>query len=118
MITRGVELAKEWHYSINSILFHELDRLDPTSVIVCATTNRPDLVDSALRDRLYGIEIPSIPLDQLRLLVKEILSSSGVGSQEIEEQIFEKLKNLKNPTLRDARQLTVVECIKNRVWSV
>src|SRR5271157_2824425 len=55
MLARGKELAKEWHYSINSILFHEIDTLDPSKAVVCATTNRPDLVDEALRDRLYSI---------------------------------------------------------------
>jgi len=121
MITRGVELAKEWHYSINSILFHEIDRLDPTCEIVCSTTNRPDLVDAALKDRLYRIEMPPIPLDELRIVVQDILDSSGVRSPEkemLENRIFDELKKLQNPTIRDARQITVIECIKERVWSV
>ena len=120
MMARGVELAKEWHYSINSILFHEIDRLDPFSVIVCATTNRPDLVDDALRDRLFVIEVPPPPIEQLRFVIGEILDSTGVSShrEELEEKIFSKLKDLENPTIRDARQLTVIECVKNRVWSI
>jgi SpoVK/Ycf46/Vps4 family AAA+-type ATPase len=118
MITRGVEIAKEWHYSINAILFHEIDRLDPTCEIICATTNRPDLVDVALKDRLYRIEVPPLPLDQLRTVIKDVLQSSGVTSPGLEESIFNKLKSINNPTIRDARQLTVIECIKNRVWSV
>ncbi|MCP8314925.1 MAG: AAA family ATPase, partial [archaeon] len=121
MITRGVELAKEWHYSINSILFHEIDRLDPTCEIVCSTTNRPDLVDVALKDRMYRLEMPPIPLDELRIVVQDILDSSGVRSPEkemLENRIFDKLKKLQNPTIRDARQITVIECIKERVWSV
>ena len=32
MLARGAELAKEWHYSINSILFHEVDKLDPPTL--------------------------------------------------------------------------------------
>ena len=120
MMARGVELAKEWHYSINSILFHEIDRLDPFSVIVCATTNRPDLVDAALRDRLFVIEVPPPPTEQLRVVIGEILDSTGVTSEreELEERIFAKLKDLGNPTIRDARQLTVIECIRSRVWSI
>jgi SpoVK/Ycf46/Vps4 family AAA+-type ATPase len=49
MISRGASMAKEWHYAINSILFHELDALDPARLIVCATSNRPDLVDDATK---------------------------------------------------------------------
>ena len=119
MITRGIDLAKEWHYSINSILFHEIDSLDPTYEIVCATTNRSDLVDAALRDRLFRVEAPPVPLEQLRPVIREILETSGVRSnlKDIEDQVFSKLKSLKTPTIRDARQITVIECIKNRVWS-
>jgi ATP-dependent 26S proteasome regulatory subunit len=121
MLARGVELAKEWHYSINSILFHEIDQLDPSYEIVCATTNRPDLVDIALRDRLYVLSMPSIPLDQLKIAMTEILNSSGVRSQmreELEKTIVEKLERLKQPTLRDVRQITVIECITRRVWEI
>lgn len=120
MMARGVELAKEWHYSINSILFHEIDRVDPFSVIVCATTNRPDLVDAALRDRLFVIEVPPPPVGQLKFVIKEILDSTGVSSEkeELEDRIFSKLKEIESPTIRDARQLTVIECIKTRAWSI
>ena len=120
MMARGVEIAKEWHYSINSILFHEIDRLDPFSAIVCATTNRPDLVDAALRDRLFVIEVPPPPIEQLRFVIREILDSTGVSTkrEKLEERIFSKLKNLENPTIRDARQLTVIECVESRVWSI
>jgi SpoVK/Ycf46/Vps4 family AAA+-type ATPase len=120
MMARGAELAKEWHYSINSILFHEIDRLDPFSSIVCATTNRPDLVDAALRDRLFIIEVPPPPAEQLGMVVREILDSTGVkhDRERVEKQILSKLGNLANPTIRDARKLAVVECISNRAWSV
>lgn len=121
MLARGVELAKEWHYSINSILFHEIDQLDPTYEIVCATTNRPDLVDEALRDRLYVIEMQNIPLGQLKTLVEDMLSSSGVHSErreKLERIIVERLEKLPQPTLRDVRQIVVIECIKNRVWEI
>jgi SpoVK/Ycf46/Vps4 family AAA+-type ATPase len=118
MITRGVDIAKEWHYSINAILFHEIDRLDPACEILCATTNRPELVDEALKDRLFRIEVSPLPLDQLRVVIKEVLESSGAYSQELEESILNKLNGIPNPTIRGARQLTVLECIKNGVWSI
>lgn len=121
MITRGAELAKEWHYSINSILFHELDDLNPYETIVCATTNRPDLVDEAIKTRLYGFRIDSIPIDGLRNVVSEILDASNMVSSDralMLKTIMEKLLKLKSPTIRDARQITVVECIKNGAWSV
>jgi SpoVK/Ycf46/Vps4 family AAA+-type ATPase len=120
MISRGVDLAKEWHYSINSILFHELDRLDPYETIVCATSNRIDLVDEAIKTRLYPILAPPVPLDQLESIVDNILDSSEMSSQDrgfVREMIMKELSDLENPTIRDARQIAVVECIKNGVWS-
>lgn len=121
MIRRGVELAKEWHYSINSILFHELDDLNPNDTIVCATTNRPDLVDDAIRTRLYPIKAPNLSLDQLKIVVEEILNKSNMRQKDkkyIMEIVMDKLKRLKMPTIRDARQITVVECIERGMWLV
>ncbi len=122
MLTRGTDLAKEWHYSINSILFHELDRLNPNNCMIFATTNRPDLVDDAIKTRLYPIEVPSLPLDQLMDVVDEILDSSYIENEQdrikIKEDIKERLDKMESPTIRDARHITVVECIEKRVWSL
>lgn len=121
MITRGAGMAKEWHYSINSILFHELDSLDPTDIIVCATSNRPDLVDEAIRTRLYPIQAPNLPLNRLTDVVREILDSSTMTEEDkrqITDIVMDGLSKLESPTIRDARQYTVVECIRNGMWSV
>ncbi len=56
--------------------FHEVDKLDPTNAVICATTNRPDLVDEALHDRLYSVKMPPVPLEQLKILVKELLDAT------------------------------------------
>ena len=120
MISRGNDLAKEWHYSINSILFHEVDRLNPTETIVCATTNRIDLVDEAIVTRLYPIKIDTISIESLLKSVKDILDSSIKNEKDkiyVSQKIREELQKMKKPTLRDARQITVVECIRCGVWS-
>ena len=122
MLTRGTDLAKEWHYSINSILFHELDRLNPNNCMIFATTNRPDLVDDAIKTRLYPIEVSGLPLDQLMDVVDEILDSSYIENEQdrikIKEDIKERLDKMESPTIQDARHITVVECIEKRVWSL
>lgn len=121
MIRRGVELAKEWHYSINSILFHEIDRLNPTDVMICATTNRPDLVDEAIQTRLYRTEIPLVPLDELMIIVQEILEHSEMMEDDrikVAKSIKEKLSKMEKPTIRDAKQVTIIECIEGGYWSI
>lgn len=121
MLTRGTDLAKEWHYSINSILFHELDKINPSNCMIFATTNRPDLVDEAIMTRLYHIEAPSLPLDQLLKVVDQILDSSYVEEfkkDKIRQVIKDRLAKMESPTIRDARHITVVECIEKGVWSL
>jgi AAA+ superfamily predicted ATPase len=121
MISRGAELAKEWHYSINSILFHELDSLNPNNTIVCATTNRIDLVDDAIKTRLYPLTINNVSDESLHSIVKEILDNSIQKENDkafVVSKVLEELKKISKPTIRDARQITVIECIKSGVWSV
>lgn len=120
MISRGATLAQEWHYAINSILFHELDALDPNELLVCATTNRPDLVDDAIRTRLYPINVPPVPLELLSEAVEEILDASFLEEEEralAMERVMNRLKQVDNPTIREARFHTVMVCIENRLWN-
>lgn len=120
MIARGATLAKEWHYAINSILFHELDALKPSDTIVCATTNRPDLVDRAIRTRLYPISIPPVPIESLERVITEILEISGVDGEKRRttvSEVLSRLSKMENPTIREARFLTVMVCIENKIWN-
>lgn len=60
LMARGSEHVKEWHFSQDSVFFHAVDELDTSRAIVVLTTNRPDLVDDAIRDRFleYRIDYP------------------------------------------------------------
>lgn len=121
MIARGESLAKEWHYSINSVLFHEIDKLNSSQIMVCATTNKPELVDDALRSRLYPIKAPNASLEDLTKIVDEILDASridDVNKKEVRELVLNKLKKYEQPTIRDAQQLTVINCIESGAWRV
>jgi len=121
VIARGESLAKEWHYSINSVLFHEIDALDSSKIMVCATTNKPELVDDALRSRLYSIKVPNASLDDLSKIVGEILDASRINDtnkKEVRGIVINELKKIEKPTIRDAQQLTVINCIERGVWRV
>ena len=50
--------AESWHIAQNNVFFHELDQVDTTKLTVILTTNRYDLLDVAIKDRLYSIEFP------------------------------------------------------------
>jgi len=119
MLGRGAELAKEWHYSINSVFFHGVDDINPSKAMVFATTNRNDLVDDAIKDRLYPIHVPPPPIEDLIKIVNEMLESTGVSTPKKEKiitSIKNKLMKMKKPSIRDAKQLTIIECIENGVW--
>jgi AAA+ superfamily predicted ATPase len=59
-MARGSEHAKEWHFSQDSVFFHAVDELDTTRSVVVLTSNRPDLVDEAIKDRFltYVVDYP------------------------------------------------------------
>ncbi|MEM2292938.1 MAG: ATP-binding protein [Nitrososphaerota archaeon] len=125
LIKRGTEIAKEWHYSINALLFHQLDMMDPSNIMVIATTNRPSLVDYALRSRLYVIKIPQLSIKELMIIAENMLeqtwpitkkSLNKTLKEEILRNIHEELKNRKNPSVRDVQHLIITLCIEKGVW--
>ena len=128
LIKRGVEVAREWHYSINALLFHNLDNaVNPASMLVIATTNRPSLIDYALRSRLYSVKVPCLPIEELEQVAKDMLETSWPLTmkhsgeslkKEILKTIVEELKNKKYPSIRDVQHLVVTQCIEKGVWSI
>jgi SpoVK/Ycf46/Vps4 family AAA+-type ATPase len=56
-MARGSQNAKEWHFSQDSVFFHAVDDLDTSRSVLILTSNRPDLVDEAIRDRFLAYEI-------------------------------------------------------------
>ncbi len=115
MIKRGSNVAVEWHYSINSILFHELDNINPTRIIVIATSNRTDLIDDALRSRLYFFNIEPLSREDLDFISWEIIKKLDIQEKrklkekvadyltKIEEDI--KIGKIKNKDAADIRDI-------------
>lgn len=121
MLARGTTLAQEWHYALNSVLLHELDELNPNRLIVIATTNRPKLVDDAIRSRLYPIEVQPISAEALEEVIKEILTASHVDEEDrvsVLKRVMSQLNEKDSPTIRDARTLTAIVCISEGIWRV
>jgi len=56
--TRDWKKTESWHFAQNNVFFHQLDNIDTSKVIIILTTNRFDLIDKAVKDRLYNIEFP------------------------------------------------------------
>jgi SpoVK/Ycf46/Vps4 family AAA+-type ATPase len=114
MMKRGSDVSKEWHYSIDSVMFHELDRLKPSNALVIGTTNRPDLIDDALRSRLYKKDVPLLPLNELLEIGIRMLRNMEVNEEKINNIISslkERLKAIDKPTIRDVQHFVIEESI-------
>lgn len=119
MLARSSEIAKEWHFSINSVLFHKLDQLYSTDTFVFATTNRPDLVDDALRDRLYVVKVGLPSIESLLAMSATILESGRVPRvywDSILSSVENQLRGKVGASIREAQRLTVLECIERGMW--
>jgi len=123
-MARSSNISTEWHFSINSILFHQLDNIEPTNTIVCATTNRLDLVDAAIQSRLYCINVPPPSIKSLLDYAEEklfFISNKVLKDMilaEIEDYLVSKKKmNNSPPSIRDVQKIIVQKCIDHGVWS-
>jgi len=119
MIKRGAEISKEWHYSINSVLFHEIDNLNPSRIIILATSNKPHLIDDALRSRLYSIQVPAPTIDDLIEIAKQILLKNEISAEKI-DRIIEDIKNKilnekKHLSIRTIQHELVIKCIEEEL---
>lgn len=72
-ITRDYgQKLEAWYIGQINVFFHELDNMDTSDVCVILTTNRIDLMDKAVLDRLYLIEFPQVPLETLLKKVEDM----------------------------------------------
>lgn len=89
--TRDWMKGESWHIAQNNVFFHELDSIDTSKLSVILTTNRYDLLDKAVKDRLENIEFPKpgkesqieIAKEKLRILkidnCDEVLNAINEG---------------------------------------
>jgi SpoVK/Ycf46/Vps4 family AAA+-type ATPase len=71
-MARGSQHAKEWHFSQDSVFFHSIDDLDTSRSIIVLTSNRPDLIDDAIRDRFLSYVIDYPDLETLLQMIEQI----------------------------------------------
>ena len=88
--------------------------------MIVATTNRPDLIDVALRSRLYTLQLPQPSREDLFLITRQIAVNLGLGdnSEEISHAVMKRLDKIENPTLRHVQHLLIEECVESGLWRV
>jgi SpoVK/Ycf46/Vps4 family AAA+-type ATPase len=79
--------GESWHVAQNNILFHCLDNIDTSKTVVIMTTNKYELLDKALKDRLYNIEFPIPDLKTMLQIAKDKCFEKGLDFEVIEKEI-------------------------------
>jgi SpoVK/Ycf46/Vps4 family AAA+-type ATPase len=71
-----------WYIGQINVFFHELDEMETDKTCVILTTNRLDLMDKAVIDRLFPVEFPRVPADVLAEKVDIMARDLGFTSDE------------------------------------
>lgn len=77
--------GQSWHVAQNNVFFHKLDDFDPSKGIIILTTNRYDMLDPAVKDRLLPIEFPAPHIETLIAAARERCEELGIDSTGVEE---------------------------------
>ena len=70
--------GESWHVAQNNILFHQIDNLDTSKTCLIMTTNKYQLLDSALKDRLYPISFPQLDVETALDIARMKCEEKGV----------------------------------------
>jgi len=112
-ITRDLPNIEAWYIGHINVLFHEMDKLDTSQQIVIMTTNRKDLLDKALIDRLYPIEFKTPSKDVLVEAAREKAQNfhifSGSDMADLENRVRE---DTSVETFRDVERIVTEEFVE------
>lgn len=95
--------GQSWHVSQINVFLHELDNLDTSKICVILTTNKFNLMDIAVVDRLYTIEFPQPALETLIAVAEQRCEELRLDETDVVETIRENLEKFKS--LRSVEKL-------------
>lgn len=109
-------LVREWHFSQNSVFFHEVDELDTSKTAIILTTNRYDLIDDAIKDRFYNIKFPNPTLDTLIEIMRKNATKHAMHTNKISDmEIYMRTNPEKFKSIRDVLRLVTKEFVDSIV---
>jgi SpoVK/Ycf46/Vps4 family AAA+-type ATPase len=79
--------GESWHVAQNNILFHQIDDMETSQTSLIMTTNKFQLLDSALKDRLYAIEFPPIDEETALEVARMKCAEKGIDPSRVEETV-------------------------------
>jgi len=102
-MARGSQHAKEWHFSQDSVFFHSIDDIDTSRSIIVLTSNRPDLIDDAIRDRFLSYVFDYPDLDTLLEMVEQLPALQELPAAQQSELKKDLLAAVNDGTVRSMR---------------
>jgi len=88
--------GESWHLAQNNVFFHRIDELDTSRNSVILTTNRYDLIDKAIKDRLHNIEFPLPSKNTLIKIAEKKCLKLNLDFDNIKSKIdFETIKSMR-----------------------
>ena len=109
-MARGSQHAKEWHFSQDSVFFHSIDDLDTSRATIILTSNRPDLIDEAIRDRFLSYVVDYPDLDTLLQMVQQIPAIeqlSGAQQTTLKNDLIAAVKDGTVRSMRDGQRFAM-----------
>lgn len=120
--TRTYKRLEAWYLGHLNVLFSELDKLETDKVGVIMTTNRKDLLDEAVINRLVNFEVPFIDLETAKLKIESRIKKLKMDEDYLPiilKRIKNKIENseIKNLSFRDVEKeiiFTYLEWIESK----
>ncbi|HEY7298011.1 MAG TPA: AAA family ATPase [Xanthobacteraceae bacterium] len=109
-MARGSQHAKEWHFSQDSVFFHSIDDLDTSRSVIVLTSNRPDLIDDAIRDRFLSYVIDYPDLDTLMQMIDQIAASThlpNIQRAALKDDLASAVRDGAVRSMRDAQRFAM-----------
>jgi SpoVK/Ycf46/Vps4 family AAA+-type ATPase len=109
-MARGSEHAKEWHFSQDSVFFHSIDDTDTSRSTIILTSNRPDLIDEAIRDRFLSYEVNYPDVETLLAMIEQIpaiAQLSGAQRSELKDELVAATRDGSVRSMRDAQRFAM-----------
>ncbi|MHA2246285.1 MAG: AAA family ATPase [Candidatus Hodarchaeales archaeon] len=107
----GVKL-ETWYLTHLNVLFRQIDNIDTSRQMVIMTTNRIDLIDDALKDRLLLIEFPLPSKEVLREVAQKRCNELNISDDKYRFILADISNNSDLKTFRDIENFIISQYVE------
>lgn len=85
LLSRDDQRSQEWSVSLNAEFYHAVDRLETNKTMILATTNKPEMLDDAVKSRLWLEEAPAPTFEEMKVVARSAIPNVIVNGKTPEE---------------------------------